>query len=261
VTCENARSLIHAYVDGELDLVRSLEIEEHLRGCDPCTREAENVRALHTVISEGVQYHHAPARLEARVRAAMRNEYRAQGERDIRFPRFGWGLITAAAAVALIAVIVKGRMPTVPAPIDITAREVVADHIRSMMANHLTDVLSSDQHTVKPWFDGKIDFAPEVEDFGRQGFILIGGRLDYLDNRPVAAIVYHRAKHVINLFVWPVSRPADSASVTETRQGYNIVHWTKSGMAYWAVSDLNLAELEKFARMMREAKPQPGARE
>jgi anti-sigma factor RsiW len=261
VTCENSRSLVHAYIDGELDLVRSLEIEEHLRGCDSCTREAENVRALHTMISQGAQYHQAPERLEARVRAAMRSERRAQG-RHIRIPRFvGWGMITAVAAVALIAIFVNGMMSTAPPRIDITAREVVADHIRSMMANHLTDVLSSDQHTVKPWFDGKIDFAPDVYDFSRQGFVLVGGRLDYLDNRPVAAIVYRHAKHVINLFVWPVSRPADSGAVTEIHQGYNIVHWTESGMAYWAVSDMSLDGLKNFAQMMREGKPLPGSRE
>jgi len=121
-------------------------------------------------------------------------------------------------------------------------QEVVASHLRSLMATHLTDVPSSDHHTVKPWFNGKLDFSPIVADFGDRGFVLAGGRLDYLGNRPVAALVYRRRQHVINLFTWPTSQP-DLAIGAFDQQGYHAFHWTRSHVTYWAASDLNLEEL------------------
>jgi anti-sigma factor RsiW len=253
VTCEDARSLVHAYLDGELDLMRSMEVEEHLHGCEECSREADNVRTLRAGIANGALYHQAPAELEERVRGLIEPKRRADGERDIRLPRLGWGLMVAAAAVALVAILLKEILPLAPSSRDITSQEIVADHVRSLMANHLTDVVSSNQHTVKPWFDGKLDFAPAVADFSNQGFSLVGGRLDYLDNHPVAAVVYKRREHVINLFVWPMPHQDDSSPVAETRGGFHLVHWTSAGMAYWAVSSVSTAELERFVQMVRDA--------
>jgi anti-sigma factor RsiW len=132
----------------------------------------------------------------------------------------------------------------------VLADQVVSSHIRSLMANHLTDVISSDQHTVKPWFSGKLDFAPVVKDLSSKGFQLVGGRLDYIADRPVAALVYKRRQHSINLFVWP-SPQADSSPHTMTIKGYDVVNWTQGHMAYWAVSDLNAAELNDFAHHMQ----------
>jgi anti-sigma factor RsiW len=256
VTCEDARKLLNPYADGELDVVRGVEIEDHLRECEACQGELDSLRALHGAIAENAAYYDAPDDLEARVRAAAGlSSPTLRGRTEPHLSRFGWGLIAAAAAVALVIIVIKNAGPPSRSTADLTMREVVDDHIRSLMANHLTDVVSSNQHTVKPWFDGKIDFAPQVADFSREGFVLIGGRLDYLDSHPVAAIVYRRHLHVINLFVWPAAHQANSASVAETRQGYNIVHWTKDGMAYWAVSDVELAQLEDFARMVREEAP------
>src|SRR6185503_12846278 len=132
---------------------------------------------------------------------------------------------------------------------DLLAQEVVSSHIRSMMLNHLVDVPSSDQHTVKPWFNGKLDFAPDVKDLVDQGFPLVGGRLDYVDNRAVAALVYQRRKHSINLFIWPSSDAAKSTQQFSVN-GYNIIHWTNSGSTYWAVSDVNSTDLSEFAKLL-----------
>jgi anti-sigma factor RsiW len=249
VICEDARLLLHAYVDGELSLAESLEIEAHLRACVACAREQSDLRTLRAAFSNGALYHEAPAQLQRRVRAAVRDARRAEYGRG--FGYFGWAG-AAAAAVLLVAIIAKGILPLSPPMNDVTAREVVNDHLRSLTQNHLTDVLSSNQHTVKPWFDGRLDFTPPVNDLGAQGFPLVGGRLDYLDNRPVAAVVYRRRQHVINLFILPAEHANDTMPVAQVRAGYNIVDWTRSGMVYWAVSSLSAAELEKFAQLVRE---------
>ncbi len=251
MTCEEARTLVHAYVDAELDVVRSLEVEAHLSSCVACARGEASLRALRTAFSNGALYHEAPAGLERRVRAAVRDVGRAEGGRTFALRHYGWGG-AAAAAVLLVAIIVRGVLPTGPPAGDLTAREVVDDHLRSLTANHLTDVLSSNKHTVKPWFDGRLNFTPPVEDLIADGFPLVGGRLDYLDNRLVAAVVYRRRQHIINLFISPAEHLADTLPVTQVRGGYNIVHWTKSGMAYWAVSSVSGAELGKFAQLVRD---------
>jgi anti-sigma factor RsiW len=127
---------------------------------------------------------------------------------------------------------------------------VVANHVRSLLASQLVDVVSSDQHTVKPWFDGKIDFAPEVRDLSANGFPLVGGRLDYLDGKTVAALVYHRNKHPINLFITPALTSRSTSPTATNRRGYNVLAWTNNGMKYWAVSDLNQAELREFTDLL-----------
>jgi anti-sigma factor RsiW len=241
--------LVHAYVDGELDLVRSLEVEAHLSGCVACAREQASLHALHTAFGDGRLYHEAPARLERRVRAALRDARRAEGGPRFALWRYSW-VGAAAAAVLLIGILVRGVLPPGLSAGELTAREVVDDHLRSLTDNHLTDVVSSNQHTVKPWFDGRLNFTPPIEDFSREGFPLVGGRLDYLDNRPVAAVVYRRRQHIINLFISPAEHVADALPASQVRGGYNIVNWTKSGMTYWAVSSLSAAELGKFAQLV-----------
>jgi anti-sigma factor RsiW len=135
---------------------------------------------------------------------------------------------------------------------DPIAQQVVASHVRALLVDHLMDVVSSDRHTVKPWFAGKLDFAPVVVDLSAEGFPLIGGRLDYLEHRPVAAVVYQRRQHVINLFVWPSERPTDDDLQVETYHGYQVVRWNQAGATYWAISDLNASELRQFSHLVRE---------
>jgi anti-sigma factor RsiW len=131
-------------------------------------------------------------------------------------------------------------------------QEVISGHVRSLMANHLTDVTSSDQHTVKPWFDGKLEFSPPVPDLTTQNFPILGGRLDYVGNRPVAALVYRRRQHVINLFIWPSTPAAGGGETQLTQRGYNLIHWTTAGMVYCTVSNLNLEELQEFVRLVQQ---------
>ncbi|HEX4208946.1 MAG TPA: anti-sigma factor [Candidatus Binataceae bacterium] len=256
MTHEEASRLLDAYADGELDLVSSLAVKEHLGTCDDCTGALTNLRTLRDALSEAAPYYEAPAALEGRIRAAMRDSNRAETRRGLAVTNYGW-VGAAIAAVLLITIVVSGVRSLAPKAGDLTAREVVDDHLRSLTANHLTDVLSSNQHTVKPWFDGRLNFTPPVIDLTAQGFPLLGGRLEYLDDRRVAAVVYRRREHVINLFISPAEPAADTRPQSQVRDGYNIVHWTKSGMSYWAVSSVSGSELEKFAQLVSEDSPPP----
>jgi len=247
--------MVHASVDGELDLTANLELEAHLRGCVACAGERSNILALRAAVSNSAPYYQAPVQLERRVRAAMRNARPVSGGDRFWFRYRGW--VGAAAALLLVAIGVKGVLPLRLPLSDVTAREVVNDHLRSLTENHLTDVPSSNQHTVKPWFDGKLNFTPAVADLGSQGFPLIGGRLDYLDGRPVAALVYRRRQHVINLFILPAPNANNTLPISAVRAGYNLVHWTTAGTSYWAVSNLNDSELTNFAQLFSALLPQP----
>ena len=248
MSCQQTHELIHGYLDGELDLVKSLEIEKHLEQCQACTQNYEALRGLQSRLRDNSLRFDPPAKLEKRLRSALRKET------EPRSPIFRWGWAVAASSL-LVAVVIVWTVASIasrPSPDDVLAQEVVASHVRSLMANHVADVLSSDQHTVKPWFDGKLDFSPTVKDLSKQGFSLYGGRLDYINNRPVAALVYQRRQHSINVFVWPAtSSPAMNGKASE-QQGYNVIRWSKAGMTYWAVSDLNLAELQQFVQLLQE---------
>lgn len=255
MTCEDACLLIGPYLDGELELMRSLELEAHLKDCAPCARELAHVRLMQSSLRERAAYYRAPAALEGRVREVSPGAHRRSPERELHLPRVGWFLIGAAAAIALLMAFFKDLAPSNKA-VDLIAREAVADHVRSLMASHLMDVASTDQHTVKPWFEGKLDFSPAVIDLKEQGFPLVGGRLDYLNNRAVAAIVYRRRAHVINLFVWPApTGAADSSPHADQRDGYNLLNWSRAQLDYCAVSSLNADELRQFAQDLIARRP------
>ncbi len=254
MSCQTTQELIHAYVDGELDLARSLEIEQHMQECQVCASAYHNQIALRSAFKDSSLYHPAPEKLEKRIRSSLRREAKSEAGRR----SFGWRWLPVGAALALMllmAFVIWRAVPGLsPSGDELLAQEIVSNHVRSLqLESHRTDVISSDQHTVKPWFDGKLDFAPTVKDFSNQGFPLIGGRLEYLDNRAVAALIYQRQKHYINLYIWPAEQSHATSEVAAKRQGYNLLHWTNSGMNYWAVSDLNGVELHEFARLVQEA--------
>jgi anti-sigma factor RsiW len=236
---------LHAYVDAELDLVTSQEIERHLRGCEDCRRVEQQIRALREALTSDAPAYRAPAHLRRNVRAALRREPKESG-RGISWP---W-LVFATGTVCAVLFLAAALFQTTRANHNALVDQVIGSHVRSLLATHLVDVASSDQHTVKPWFDGKIDFAPPVRDLSSDGFPLAGGRLDYLDGKTVVALVYHRNHHPINLFVAPAVGKGDTAANFINRRGYNLFHWTRGEMEYWTVSDLNQSELRQFSDLL-----------
>jgi anti-sigma factor RsiW len=244
------KSLIHPYVDGELDLVRNLAIEDHLPGCSGCAQAYMELQTLQTALRTDSLRYEAPLGLPNRIQRSLR---RASTTKRPFFPMPN-PIVRIAASLVLVALGTwqAARMTLVTTTDDFLPKEVVNSHVRSLLAREPVDVVSSDQHTVKPWFTGKLDFAPLVKDLTEEGFPLLGGRIDYLDNRPVAALLYGRQQHKINLFIWPSAKESAVDSRALTRQGYHLIHWTNSGMTFWAVSDLNTMELQQFAQLIQE---------
>jgi anti-sigma factor RsiW len=251
MSCEDAQMLLDAYVDGELDLVRSVEIEKHVEGCQACARVIENHSALRSAVRSGALYYPAPASLGPRIDRALQRT----GRSEARPGRFGWQLIAVAASLVLAVYFVARLSPGTlhDTSSNLVAQETLDSHLRSLMPGHLTDVQSTDQHTVKPWFNGRLDYSPPVSDFAQQGFPLTGGRIDSLNGRTVAVLVYQRRQHLINVYVWPAPRSADANAIVAVRQGYNMLHWTHAEMNWWVVSDLNTGELNSFANLVRAA--------
>jgi mycothiol system anti-sigma-R factor len=250
MNCEATQTLLDAYLDGELDPAGRLEIERHLQECTLCSQGYEGQRALKRAVDGSGLRYKAPEELRQRIRFALRKE--ANAEKSERTVPRRWFAAAASLAIAALALLVVLPFLRERSADDLVAREILAGHVRSLMADHLADVPSSDKHTVKPWFDGKLDFSPPVEDLAAQGFPLIGGRLDYVDNRPVAALVYQRKKHFINVFVWPAASQKQSSTNKVERQGYDLFHWTKGGMNYWVVSDLEQNDLKGFVDLLQK---------
>lgn len=252
MTCQEIRSFLGAQADGELDLVRSLEIERHLRDCPACARTYGAIQELRMAVKTRLPYYRAPAELMWRVQAAV-----AEAGREASRPtaaRTSWRLwsMALAAAIVLVFGLAWLILPLRRQQPDLLAQEVVASHIRSLMAGHLVDVPSSDQHTVKPWFQGRLDYAPPVPDLSRSGFTLVGGRLDYVAGHPVAALVYRYRGHTLNLFLWPPPAGSPGSEQSLTRDGYSVAHWNWSGMTCWAVTDADSTVLRAFVKEFQE---------
>ncbi len=248
--CEETRDLLDGYADRELDLVSSLSVERHMQVCEDCLRAHQNLQALRSLMRDESLYFRPSAEVRKHITSALRAEVKI--ERHL--PLASWRWLAAAASVAIVAIatLTFVQRPKGPSAEDLIAQEVISNHVRSLMEpHHPVDVPSSDQHTVKPWFNGKLDFSPPVANPADQGFPLVGGRLDYLGGRSVAALVYQRHQHYINVFIWPSNDAREMAEKTMRRQGYNLVHWQKSGMEHWAISDLNEAELRQFAEIIQ----------
>jgi anti-sigma factor RsiW len=273
VDCSEAEVLLHALIDGELDAGHAREVEAHVATCADCRKKLADFRAMRQATTAADLKHSAPAHLRARIEAALPAPapYTLAGAAGPEFsPRrfnrrffvggfaVGTALSGAIAATLVLGVLRDDQEQRI-------AGEVVSAHLRSLQPGHLTDVETSDQHTVKPWFNGKLDMAPPVIDLTAQGFTLIGGRLDDISGETVAAIVYRRRNHVINLFVAESlggKHPQSAATTRQdfTRHGFNVRHWTEGGLDLWAVSDINAAELDEFCQKLGSALQAPPPR-
>jgi anti-sigma factor RsiW len=247
VDCREVESLVDAYQDHELEPAVSTSVRDHLDACAACRRRLTNAESMGRAIRHA-PYYQAPDALRARL-AHGRTRSTATSH-----------LLAWAAAVVMVASLAgsflfirsSARATRASEPVDAVAQEVVSSHVRALMGEHLFDVRSTDQHTVKPWFLGKLDFSPPVDDLAQVGFPLTGGRLDYVAGRPVAALVYTRGQHTINLFVWPEASDALRSSDARAIRGFHVRHWTTGGMSYWAVSDVNDSDLDQFVHALQQ---------
>jgi anti-sigma factor RsiW len=247
MTCDEAEVLLQALIDGELDAGHARDVENHVAGCPHCTAMLKDYREMSKAIAEAGVGYKAPLELRKRIENAL-PQPRAVPNRRAVLRGFAMGsAVSALAATGLVAIVLRND------DMERIQSEVVSAHLRSLQAGHLTDVISTDQHTVKPWFNGRLDVSPPVIDLTAQGFTLIGGRLDYVDARAIGAVVYRRRQHVINLFVSQTASTERRAARIETIQGFNIRHWSDRGLNYWAVSDLAKDELADFGDKFESA--------
>jgi anti-sigma factor RsiW len=248
MTCDEAEVLIHALIDSELDAGHAREVEAHVVQCQRCTVLLADYRQMSRAIAGADLRYAAPASLRRRIDAALPKPTSAAPSRRAVLRSFALGSgVSAIAATGLFAIMLRNDDQ------ERIMSEIVSAHLRSLQAGHLTDVLSTDQHTVKPWFNGKLDVAPPVIDLTAQGFTLIGGRLDYVDARPIGSVVYKRRAHVINLFVAQTSNTERRPAKTETFQGFNIRQWGDRGLNFWAISDIGADELAEFSEKFEAA--------
>jgi anti-sigma factor RsiW len=246
MSCDRTDSALHAYFDNELDPLGAAEFERHLSQCEECTQALEALKRLRVSIVAAPLYQRAPDSLQKKVLG----ESSASSSSALLPARTPWKWLALAAAILLFAAagwkvfsVLRGGDQQ-----SVLAAEIVDAHLRSLQPGHLTDVLSTDQHTVKPWFEGKLDFAPPVKDFSGQGFTLQGGRLDVAQGRTVAALVYARRKHLVSVFVWP-TKESDTAPRSGSHQGYQWIAWRAGGMEFYAVSDTAAADLQQFQQL------------
>ena len=255
--CNQSQNLLSGYLDGELAEDRVALIEQHLQSCAACRALYGSERRMSEFLRTQGERYRTPAHLRAAIRSEIERRSRPRFA-ELRQLFVGWNPVAVAATLLLVAALSSGVTLRYWAPVDeheaheaAVRSEVVAGEVRSLQANHLTDIASADLRAVKPWFNGKLDFSPPVADLAAAGFSLVGGRLDYLDQRAVAALVYRHGEHMINVFIWPEG--GDKAPSFETQQGYSVGYYKHGGMEYWAVSDLSQGELKDFVEQFRRA--------
>ena len=250
MNCQECHDYIDAYIDNELDISSTILVKQHLRDCPECQQLLESRKAVRALLDNPQIRFEVPDSLFGRVQSALPVPRSAVKQRSGSRFVIPWFTIPLALA-ATIAVMLGLAFLNQEGVIDRSqgnalAQEAISSHVRSLLATHLFDVPSTDQHTVKPWFDGKLKFSPPVHDFAERGFRLTGGRLDYLNGREVAALVYQRRLHIINLFIWPSESSRNTAAESFSKDGYNALHWAHEGFEFWAVSDVNAEDLRAF---------------
>jgi mycothiol system anti-sigma-R factor len=254
--CTEARELLHGYLDNELDAAHAMQVARHLESCEPCGAAHAFDLQLRSVVRNNAPRYWAPAHLRAKILAGTggsRRETRRRGWLPAEWLRLG-------ASFAVSALLTWGITYhfVVPSQAEMLMGEVVAAHVRGVLTGRLTDVASSDRHTVKPWLSARLDFSPPVADFSDEGFPLVGGRLDYLDGRPIAVLLYQYRNHVISVFVWPDRSGGQVETSQESRKGYNMTRWARAGFRYHVVSDLSGEELDRFATLLQAPADAPG---
>jgi anti-sigma factor RsiW len=240
--CVDQELLLGGLIDNELDAANVAMIEAHVARCEGCREELERLHTVRNLLrNEGVR-HTAPEALSRRI-AALPELATPRAANDNRLLRWlGPGVVGAlAASLAMVTLLPPGADSLVD-------QEIISGHVRSLQPGHLTDVQTTNQHIVKPWFNGRIDFSPPVPELAGQGFPLAGGRLDSIDGKTVAAIVYHRRLHTVNLFVWPAR---DAVERSFSKDGFAVEEWSDAGLRFAAVSDIPPQELREFQRLYR----------
>ena len=258
MNCQECPDYIDAYIDNELDIATAILVKQHLRDCIPCQQLLEARKMVGALLDDPHVQFEVPDSLPGKIHSVLppsRPVVQQRSGRRVVIPWFSVPLAMAATIAMMLGLVFLYQRSTFNrSPSDTLAQDVISSHVRSLLATHLLDVPSTDQHTVKPWFDGKLKFSPPVHDFAEHGFRLTGGRLDYFNGREVAALVYQRNKHVINLFIWPSEPGRNTAAESFTKDGYNVSHWERDGFAFWAVSDVNAEDLRAFTGLeMKES--------
>jgi len=258
MNCQECQDFIDPYIDNELDVAAAILVKQHLRDCTQCQPLLESRKALRAALNNPQLQFEVPDTLRQKILSALPAAPSSAGQRfsgRLVIPWFTVPLALAAAlAIVLGLALLNQRGMSERSGGNALVEEVISSHIRSLLAAHLLDVPSTDQHTVKPWFNGKLKFSPPVQDFAAQGFRLIGGRLDYINGREAAALVYQRNKHIINLFILPSESGHTEAVQSFAKDGYNVLHWARDGFEFWAVSDVNAGDLRAFTDLeMRQA--------
>jgi len=257
---QNDTLRLNAFVDGELDLAAQLEVEAQLRGDAGLRRQVDEIRQLQAAVRERGEYHAAPAEFRARMATLMAppkevTPLQAPAAKpplaDVLRQWLSWRPLVASMSLVLVGAVALNLAWLQVSREERVAEDVVASHVRSTLGQHLVDVASSDHHTVKPFLSARLGFSPPVDELQIRGSAFLGGRVDYLEGRPVAALVYKQGEHIVNSFVWPTTGGDSTPNFAEQR-GFRTAHWSHNGMTHWVVSDVNRQEFDTLVTAIRQ---------